>query len=30
MSYSTANGAENWDSVHPEGDDDLTVGGERM
>jgi hypothetical protein len=27
MSYSTANGAENWGSVRLEGDDDLTVGG---
>ena len=27
MSYSTANGVENWGSVHLEGDDDLTVGG---
>lgn len=27
MSYSTANGAENWGSVRLEGDDDLTVDG---
>lgn len=27
MSYSTANGAENWGGVRLEGDDDLSVGG---
>lgn len=27
MSYSTANGPENWGAVHLEGDDDLSMGG---